>query len=408
MHVLLSWCTCCNDTFAVLGTKLFRVVGHIYAGVKHLARACLQPMQTTRCRTRTPPLSSCRTRAAGLLPLRGAAAPMHRAPRGSLVEARGLAGRADLNGERGILNGRVQAGRLGVDFPPPIGTIALRREKLLLLREAGECAPMPQSFPAPEPDGCTLPHRQRILAYGDSLTAGYWDNGDRFWPYGAALAEGLLPDVVADVSVCGLSSFTAGELLEDIDSTRIRDGAGRRGVGLRRALLDNGPFDLVLIMVGTNDLGQPGDPDRIIGDMCALHEACHKAGIGTVALSVPPSGAVAELPRYRKRWQRVNSLLSEWVLSKKGDGVRLFVDTNALVPFSEGSELWEEDNLHLSKAGSVRLGESLVPLLKPLLVGQTSAARSCTTSPDAEKVAHSASSQVHAELRHAAAEGCSD
>mmetsp|Transcript_92787 Transcript_92787/g.207784 ORF Transcript_92787/g.207784 Transcript_92787/m.207784 type:complete len:333 (-) Transcript_92787:2-1000(-) len=311
-------------------------------------------------------------------------------PRGSLVELHGLAGRPDLNGKRGVVNGREQDGRLGIDLPKPEGAKALRREKLLLVREAGECDPMPQRFPAPDRSGRATSGRKHILAYGDSLTAGYWDQGDRFWPYGAALVEGLLPDVVADVSVCGLSSLTAAELVESLDSARICDGADRRGVGLRKALSDNGPFDLVLIMVGTNDLGQPGYSQKIVDDICALHRVCHDQGVGTVVLSVPPSGAVEELPRYRKRWTLVNAKLSEWALSQKDKGVRLFVDTCVLVPFMEGSDLWEEDNLHLSKAGSTRLGAGLAPLLKPLLVG-----RSCSgcSPPDCGQVERAVAEQ---------------
>jgi len=253
---------------------------------------------------------------------------------------------------------------------------------------------MPQRFLAPERSGSALPRRKHILAYGDSLTAGYWDEGDRFWPYGATLTEGLLPDIVANVSVCGLSSLTAAELLEGVDSLRIRDGVGRRGVGLRRALQDNGSFDLVLIMAGTNDLGEPNDPHSIFEDICALHKVCHAHGVDTVALSVPPSGAVLELKRYRKRWGTLNSLLNDWVVSKRGEGVRLFVDTRAIVPFVEGSDLWEEDNLHLSKAGSTRLGAGLVPLLKPLLAGGPG---SMCSQPEDAKVQNSSTERLAAD-----------
>jgi len=303
-------------------------------------------------------------------------------PRGSLVEAQGLKGRTDLNGKRGVLNGRVQEERWGVDFPPPHGTKAVRREQLALLREAGECAPMPQRFLAPMLSGSAVARQLRFLAYGDSLTAGYCHGGKRFWPYGAALAKGLLPDVVAEVWVCGLSSLTAGELVESIDDTNICDGADRRGVGLRKALTSHGPFDLALIMAGTNDLGSRGaDPHAILTHIRALHAECHREGIQTVALSVPPSGAMAEIPRYRKRWQCLNSLLGDWARRSRDTGVRLFVDTSSLVPFVEGSELWEDDGLHLSESGSEQLGQRLVPLIKPLLLAGIASAVGCAAPP---------------------------
>jgi len=49
---------------------------------------------------------------------------------GQRVEIRGLLGAPHLNGTIGVLNGRVQDGRLGVDLPPPDGTKALRPENL--------------------------------------------------------------------------------------------------------------------------------------------------------------------------------------------------------------------------------------------------------------------------------------
>mmetsp|Transcript_91436 Transcript_91436/g.212654 ORF Transcript_91436/g.212654 Transcript_91436/m.212654 type:complete len:333 (+) Transcript_91436:44-1042(+) len=319
-------------------------------------------MQRARSRTRTPPLSE--THAPGG-PFKTAACAMSAPSRGSLVEAYGLKTRADLNGVRGVLNGRVQDGRLGVDFPPPEGTKAMRLEQLVLLREGGERAPMPQHFPAPVNAG-KLP-RQRLLAYGDSLTAGYWCHGRRFSPYAATLVSCLLPDITADAWVCGLSSLSAEELVEELDAQRVYDGVNRKGMGLRRVLREHGPFDLALIMAGTNDLGdQRAHPDAIHAHTCALHDACHREGVETVALSVPPNAAVDGSERYCKRWQRVNSLLSDWVESNLGKGVLLFVDTNSLVPF-QNSELWEADNLHLSRAGSARLGEGVATLLKPVL-----------------------------------------
>merc|ERR1712129_53065 len=76
-----------------------------------------------------------------------------------------------------------------------------------------ERGPMPQRF-CPRPNGrhVVLPSTRRILAFGDSLTAGYYASGWRFAPYGAALAEALLPDIQAEVWVCGLSGLTAREM----------------------------------------------------------------------------------------------------------------------------------------------------------------------------------------------------
>lgn len=285
--------------------------------------------------------------------------------RGSLVEAHGLSGRADLNGKRGIVNGRIQGQRLGVDFPPPDGTKALCPERLMLLREAGELAPMPQRFPAPVRGAAHAP-RRRILAYGDSLTAGYRSGGERFSPYATALAAALAASAPADLWVCGLSALSAAELLAGLEAPRISDSAEREGPGLCRALEVLSP-DLALLMAGTNDLGGGATAAEILEALQGLHSACHDRGVRTVALSVPPCAGVLEFRRYRQSWEALNRALGEWASAEEASGRVLFVDTGRLVPFAYGSELWEEDNLHLSEAGSRCLGEGLAPLVGPFL-----------------------------------------
>jgi len=298
-------------------------------------------------------------------------------PAGSLVEAHGLTGAVNLNGKRGVANGRIQGSRVGINFPDPDGTKALTAERLLLVREGAEDAPMPQRFPAPQPARAERPTRRRVLAYGDSLTAGYRLNGFRFSPYGLFLAGALAgSDSVVDVWVCGLSGMTAKELADGLDKPSLRDAVGRTGKGLCRVLMEHGPFDLAVIMVGTNDIGlSPAEPRAIVADIVKLHEACHQEGVCTVALAVPPSGAMREHERYRDRWLEVNRELRELGGSKVTAGgatghVALFVDTGSLVRFEgeDGGCLWERDRLHLSEVGSRALGEGLAPLLAKLIV----------------------------------------
>ena len=53
------------------------------------------------------------------------------------------------------------------------------------LPDSGEAGPMPQCFSAP-----ALSEKE-VLAYGDSLTAGFHMAGQRFSPYGEALSREL-------------------------------------------------------------------------------------------------------------------------------------------------------------------------------------------------------------------------
>lgn len=194
-----------------------------------------------------------------------------------------------------------------------------------------------------------------------------------------SLTEHLLPEFAADVWVCGLSALTAEEMTGKLEAREIIDGTGRTGIGLKRILKQMQPFDLALIMAGTNDLGRSMcndladidvSVDRMLDDLCYLHEVCHYQGVRTVAMSVPPNKGALKSKQYRLRWEMLNTKLQNWAESV--EGVALFVDTGALVPFADNDlggrgKLWESDGLHFTSAGSLQLGRGLAPLVAPLL-----------------------------------------
>jgi hypothetical protein len=95
----------------------------------------------------------------------------------------------------------------------------------------------------------------RILAYGDSLTAGYHAQGLEFAPW-APLLRPLLGAAV--VEHCGLSGATVRELVEAADAEVAPSNAGAPCPGLRRkmssAAAAGKPYDVVLLLGGTNDL----------------------------------------------------------------------------------------------------------------------------------------------------------
>lgn len=248
---------------------------------------------------------------------------------------------------------------------------------------------MPQCFPAPslslsdrEEQVPGRGRRLRLLAYGDSLTAGYYDHGDRFLPYASVLAELLAPDFDVEVWVCGLSSFTASRMVQGLAQRSLKDGVGRRGQGLQAILAEkssssNPFFDLVLLMAGTNDLASKSERAvRICNNIKALHAVCHEYNVPTVALSVPPNAVMALQSRseqkkaYKVRWNQLQEQLEAWATGAGArEGVAQFVDTQQLVPFSEDSGYWEADGLHLSPEGSRQLGRGLASQLGMLLRG---------------------------------------
>lgn len=101
------------------------------------------------------------------------------------------------------------------------------------------------------PDGA--PSTLKILCFGDSLTAGYSRYGMLHFPYAVHLNEPLqkaFPSTKVHVDVEGMS------------------GAQVRGQYTGRlsrvcAKAKDSPYDWIIVLGGTNDLGWEGEPEEI-------------------------------------------------------------------------------------------------------------------------------------------------
>jgi len=206
------------------------------------------------------------------------------------------------------------------------------------------------------------------LCYGDDFTFGQYAGGRRFEPYGRALAVALSDlsggaDCV--VSVCGVKGRSAAELVANLDMPAMEGDTGPQGKGLQRTLMEGTmPHQLVVIMAGSWDIAQDQDPRAILSNLQRLHGICHAFGLRTVALAPPPSpNALRGLREVDRKC--LLSLLEKW--AQATPDVLAFVNTAELVPPAVGGHLWDTDGLHLSPAGSQRLGQRLAHVLQPLL-----------------------------------------
>ena len=98
----------------------------------------------------------------------------------------------------------------------------------------------------------TLPKSLRILCFGDSLTAGYTSYGWEFHPYADHLRAGLqhaLPSSNIEIDVAGLS----GDQVQGSYLPRIK----------AKCVNTETPYNWIIIMGGTNDLGWGQQPDII-------------------------------------------------------------------------------------------------------------------------------------------------
>jgi len=225
-----------------------------------------------------------------------------------------------------------------------------------------ELSKMPVSFGSEFLSSC-----RRVLCYGDSLTAGFAANGVLFEPYGRAMAEKLGAfGVDCQVSICGLSGKTAKEMVQTASSSLI-DVVGSKGKGLARTLEEEGPFDLVMIMAGTNDMGHGHNQPDILQDVEQLHRFCHERGVPTLALAPPPA-PVGGSSREVERKSLVASLRSALLRLPGTIGI---VDPADIVP-SNSTNLWEDDGLHFSPEGSRQLGAGLATLASARLASPRS------------------------------------
>jgi len=206
------------------------------------------------------------------------------------------------------------------------------------------------------------PRKNRwILCFGDSLTAGFYNQGKNFEPYGDTLKRCLNEmGIECDVMIMGVSGHTAAQMVSDKNASEVTDVCNLKNKGLCRFLdeQEDKP-DFVLIMAGTNDLGYNHKKNDILRAIIQLHSMCHHRGIKTIAF-VPPCHLKQRqcLAECLMRWGRVLPL------------VALCIDPEEAVPrVGTACPLWEPDAIHLSPAGSRALGQRLAQILAPLLGG---------------------------------------
>jgi len=239
-----------------------------------------------------------------------------------------------------------------------------------------------------------------ILCFGDSLTEGYYNYGQRFHPYSKSLMKQLniqnqnhrkqsfendinvendvendggkdKDNVISkyDLISCkpiGFSGYTTKELLEQIQKNQ------------NKYLYE---IDLVLIMSGTNDIGETdSDLNDVIQSLFNIHKLIWKKGIPTIAMTIPESHVTTKPGIYQYRRHDFNSMIETEVLKQlqlnENDNENFchFLDISSLVPYHNDDDhdddkpLWENDGLHMTHQGYNQFGTLLSSLLFPIIM----------------------------------------
>ena len=207
----------------------------------------------------------------------------------------------------------------------------------------------------------------RVLCYGDSLTAGFWDGGARFHPYAAQLSRRLGGCTVDHI---GLSGFTSAQMADTLGRTENKTGGDidatrRRWMSLDEAL-ERARYTHVVILAGTNDLsrlrhaGGTRTAADVVSNIAALHTRALASGARTLALTVPQPAFESLHPQMALGRGEINA------------GLRVFAAATANVSLcelevalphlngtaEERARLWD-DGLHLTPAGYDVLGDAV-------------------------------------------------
>jgi lysophospholipase L1-like esterase len=212
-----------------------------------------------------------------------------------------------------------------------------------------------------------------IICYGDSNTAGFRppSNHPPMVPWGVFLERALnLEGYDATVEVIGNSGLTARELYEKRMHPSIPDITGTMHPGLQyrvKSLPD--PPDLVIIMLGTNDLGESSEEPRVFEYMSKLHEVCHQRGIRTVALAAITLGTMVLTGMGKSDMKQNRDALARHISSYElnNDYVMGHLDPRNLVPREPSLGLWEQDGLHWSDKGQAKFGKAVAGTVKKAL-----------------------------------------
>lgn len=202
---------------------------------------------------------------------------------------------------------------------------------------------------------------KRILCFGDSLTEGYYHGGVKFHPYTLQLAN-LFKQMtesgeIEEVQL--VNKGRSGELVHPEMAKR-----------LPQILKDDGPYDLVIILGGTNDLASLKEAKQfdLFEKIKSLHKMAHEIGMKTCAVTIPQT-AFDVLPisyEYVEYRESVNNQIRDF--ASNNSAMVCLCDVSLKIPMygvrnNELASHWD-DELHFTPKGYDRMGELIFEVIK--------------------------------------------
>ncbi|RDL29964.1 uncharacterized protein BP5553_10591 [Venustampulla echinocandica] len=228
----------------------------------------------------------------------------------------------------------------------------------------------------------------KVLCFGASLTEGYTKHGTEFKPYSGAMARVLGQKL--NTAEGERSGESKGNNVEDSDVDKHRNEEKQRqrwnvsidteGVSgemvlemekrMRGIYADpttiQEPYDLLLFLGGTNDLGRMRLPDDIFADIEKIVAIPLNQGARVVLLTIPE--CAAKVGWLNERRDVLNGMMKK--RAEEDENVFVF-DLHKAIPYHsmdavERKGIWD-DGLHFTAKGYERLGTLLAKKVLDIL-----------------------------------------
>jgi len=205
--------------------------------------------------------------------------------------------------------------------------------------------------------------RLRILAFGASLTEGYYAGGLQFHPYTIRLSQLLRSSFpTVDINNAGVSGEA---ILSQTMLPRLKQ--------LLSSPSANNHYDWILILAGTNDTMRDQEKAaRIFESYKLLIDECHKHDARVLCMTLPETACPKE-SSYDLQRQEFNRLIRQKLISKTNEEKNniVILDIDQLLPYhslssDERKQIWD-DEIHLKPNGYDRLGQLIYDKLKDYL-----------------------------------------
>ena len=211
----------------------------------------------------------------------------------------------------------------------------------------------------------------RFLAFGDSLTAGMYRKELRAFdinhhPYTIKLLSLLQTKLPNTTEVIVVNQGVSGEQV-------LLTMPARLDQFLKEAEGNGTRYDFILLMAGINDIGMGATGEAVMKGLEQMYERISRHKARFLAMTTMTLSA-SDKPFYfaaEKEREKLNKLIRHWIAS--GDRVKaqgsapILVDLDQLIRYTNTTNLFCPDGLHLSPLGYDKMGEEIFHGLEPFL-----------------------------------------